>query len=116
LLPAPHLIALLALDARGVRVGELEAATVGYLDEGRQAWLVRAAVSKTRRPRWVALPDDVYALVVGQLSAREDRDSRTPLFPGVPADRLRTAIVRACRDAGVPHFSPHDLRHRRISL
>jgi integrase len=26
------------------------------------------------------------------------------------------AIGRACRDAGVPHFSPHALRHRRISL
>jgi hypothetical protein len=26
------------------------------------------------------------------------------------------AIGRACRDAGVPRFSPHALRHRRISL
>jgi integrase len=26
------------------------------------------------------------------------------------------AIGRACRDAGVPHFSPHSFRHRRISL
>ena len=32
------------------------------------------------------------------------------------ADRLRTAIARACRATGVPVFSPHDLRHRRISL
>ena len=31
-------------------------------------------------------------------------------------DRLRTAIARACRAAGVPVFSPHDLRHRRTSL
>ena len=38
------------------------------------------------------------------------------LFPGVSADRLRTAIARACRASGVPVFSPHDLRHRRISL
>jgi integrase len=26
------------------------------------------------------------------------------------------AIGRACRDAGVPSWSPHGLRHRRISL
>ena len=26
------------------------------------------------------------------------------------------AVGRACRDAGVPASSPHDLRHRRISL
>jgi integrase len=33
-----------------------------------------------------------------------------------PADRLRAAITRACTAAGVPAFTPHDLRHRRISL
>ena len=38
------------------------------------------------------------------------------MFEGVTADRLRTAIARACTAAGVPVFSPHDLRHRRISL
>jgi len=35
---------------------------------------------------------------------------------GVSADRLRTAIACACKASGVPVFSPHDLRHRRISL
>ena len=50
------------------------------------------------------------------LPPRDDRDPKAPLFPGVSADRLRTAIARACRAAGVPVFSPHDLRHRRISL
>lgn len=29
---------------------------------------------------------------------------------------LRADLTRACRRAGVPHFHPHDLRHRRISL
>jgi integrase len=47
-LTVPYLMALLTLDATGVRVGELEAARIGDLDEQRQAWLVRAAVSKTR--------------------------------------------------------------------
>jgi integrase len=26
------------------------------------------------------------------------------------------AVGRACRDAGVPRFGPHALRHRRVSL
>ena len=30
--------------------------------------------------------------------------------------RLRMAIIRACKAAGVPHFTLHDLRHRRVSL
>jgi integrase len=116
LLPTPYLLGLLVLDATGVRIGELEAARVGDLDESRQAWLVRAAVSKTRRARWVELPDDLFRAVVERLPAREDRDPSASLFPSVTADRLRMAILRGCRDAGVPHFSPHALRHRRISL
>jgi integrase len=116
LLPTPYLLGLLTLDATGVRVGELEAARIGDLDEQRRAWLVRAAVSKTRRARWVELPDDLFAAVVERLLAREDRDPAAPLFAGVTADGLRMAIGRACRASGVPHFSPHALRHRRISL
>lgn len=32
------------------------------------------------------------------------------------ARALRTSISKACKATAVPHFSPHDLRHRRISL
>ena len=116
-LKADYMLAALVLDATGVRVGELEAATIGDLDESRATWLVRASVSKTRRARWVELPTDLLEVVVDRLPAREDRDPTAPLFGvGVTGDRLRTAITRACRDAGVPAFSPHALRHRRISL
>jgi integrase len=52
----------------------------------------------------------------GSALAREDRDLSARLFPVVTADWLRTAIARACKVTGVPVFSPHDLRHRRISL
>lgn len=50
------------------------------------------------------------------LCPRDDRTQVRRVFEGVTADRLRTAIGRACVAAGVPGFSPHDLRHRRISL
>jgi integrase len=116
LLSVPYLVGLLVLDATGVRVGELEAARLGDLDETRKAWLVRAAIAKTRRARWVELPPDLFEALLDRLPAREDRDPAAPLFAGATADRLRMAIGRACRDAGVPHFSPHNLRHRRISL
>lgn len=115
-LPTAYMLGLLVLDATGVRVGELEAARIGDLDEHKKAWLVRAAVSKTRRARWVVLPDDLYEAVVERLPKHEDRDPTASLFAGVTSNRLRMAISRACRDAGVPHFSPHALRHRRISL
>jgi integrase len=38
------------------------------------------------------------------------------VFEDITGDRLRTALTRACTAAGVPTFSPHDLRHRRVSL
>jgi integrase len=116
MLAPSYVLGVLVLDATGARIGELEAATIGDLDESRKAWLVRAKVAKTRRARWVELPDDLFAAVVELLPAREDRDMEAPLFPVGSADRLRMAIGRACRDAGVPSWSPHDLRHRRISL
>jgi len=48
--------------------------------------------------------------------AREDRVPDRRVFQGFGGDRFRTAIARACTAAAVPAFSPHDLRHRRISL
>jgi len=51
-----------------------------------------------------------------ELLPRDDRVPERRVFQGFGADRLRTAITRACNAAGVPLFSPHDLRHRRISL
>jgi integrase len=95
MLAVPYLLGLLVLDATGVRVGELEAAKLGDLDEQRKAWLVRAAISKTRRPRWVSLPDDLFDVIVARLPAREDRDPSMALFNEVTADRLRMAITRA---------------------
>ena len=38
------------------------------------------------------------------------------MFPALDPAALRTAITRACTATGTPHWSPHDLRHRRISL
>jgi integrase len=56
----------------------------------------------------------IFAAVV-ELVPRDDRTAERRVL-GFGADRFRTAITRACRAAGVPTFSPHDLRHRRISL
>ena len=54
--------------------------------------------------------------VEASLGPREDRDPEARLFASSGADALRTAIQKACKAAGIPLFSPHDLRHRRISL
>jgi len=74
-----------------------------------------AGVAKTGRARWVAVADVLFEAVTG-LVARDDRVPERPVFQGFGAGRFRTALARACTAAGVPVFSPHDLRHRRVSL
>ena len=115
LLPQRYRLPLLVLDATGMRVGELEALTWGDIDESRQRWRVSQAVAKTGRARWITVHEALFKATL-DLVPRDDRTPDRRVFQGVTADRLRTAITRACTGAGVPAFSPHDLRHRRISL
>jgi len=116
LLPSRYRLPLLVLDATGMRLGELEQLAWGDLDEPRQRWRVSRVASKTRRrARWVGVPPVIFEAVC-HLVPREDRVPERHVFQCFGGDRLRTAVTRACTAAGVPGFSPHDLRHRRISL
>jgi integrase len=118
LMPRRYALAVLVLDATGMRVGELEERALrrADLDEPNSRWRIRRAVEKGRRGRWVSLPPDLFEAVVSTLPPREDRQPDQPVFDGLTQERLRTAIARACKASGTPTWSPHDLRHRRISL
>lgn len=116
LLASVYRLPLLWLDWSGARVASVDSLTVGDYDERDRRVRLRASTTKTRQALWVDLPDVLADALEASLGPREDRDAAAPLFPGVNADRLRTAIARACKASGVPVFSPHDLRHRRISL
>src|SRR5262249_12441884 len=112
LLPSRYRLPALVLDATGMRIGEAEGLTWGDVDEPRQRWRV---TGKGRKVRWVPVPDLLFEAVT-RLVARDDRLPERPVFQGFTGDRFRTALARACTAAGVPAFSPHDLRHRRVSL
>ena len=98
-----------------MRVGELESLTWGDVDETEGRWRVSQAKAKTKSARWVPVPEIVFQAVTDTVP-REDRTLDRPVFVGFGADRFRTAITRGCKAAGVPAFSPHDLRHRRATL
>jgi integrase len=115
LLSPRYRLPLVVLDATRMRLGELEALTWGDVHEPRGRWRVSQVVAKTGRGRWVTPPPVVFAAVT-ELVPRDDRTPERRVFQGFTGDRFRTAISRACTAAGVPAFSPHDLRHRRISL
>jgi integrase len=116
LLPPAYRLPLLWLDWSGARLASVETVRTGDYDELARRVRLRASTTKTRAALWVELPDALADAIEATLPPRDDRDAAAPLFPGVSADRLRTTIARACKAAGVPVFSPHDLRHRRISL
>jgi integrase len=115
LLPSRYRLPLLVLDASGMRLGELEGLTWGDVDEHGERWRVSAAVAKTSRARWVHVPAAVFVAVL-ELCPRDDRTPDRRVFDGFNRDAFRTQLGRVCVAAGVPVFSPHDLRHRRISL
>jgi hypothetical protein len=93
LLPSGHRLPLLFLDWSGARVAAVETLLVGDY-----------------------FPDVLADAVEAELGPREDRDPAARLFADSGANALRTAIGKACAALAIPLFSPHDLRHRRISL
>jgi integrase len=111
-----YVLPLLVIDECGPRVSELETAEVGDVDEHRKAIRVRWTFEKNERYRHLELPDDLFAALLATLPPREDRELEAPLFRGLTDASLRTAIARACKATGTPHFSPHGLRRRRGSL
>ena len=46
----------------------------------------------------------------------EDRGPERKVFIGITEASACQAMSRACRNAKVPHYHPHDLRHRRITI
>jgi integrase len=46
----------------------------------------------------------------------DDRTAEPRVFPGFTPAAARSAMRKACKSAGVPHFHPHDLRHRYASV
>ena len=114
--PAVHRLPLLWLDWSGARVGSVDNLRVSDYDEPLRRVRLRASVSKSRRALWVDLPDELADAIHATLRPREDRDPDARLFAASGSNALRTAIAKACRALAIPLWSPHDLRHRRVSL
>jgi integrase/recombinase XerC len=105
------------LYATGIRVGELCSLNRADVDHARQVVRVFGKGAKER-----AVPFGHPArralnawLRLGR-PAMVNRSSRDALFLGVKGGRLQPTVVRrivadAARAAGLPHTSPHDLRH-----
>jgi hypothetical protein len=65
--------------------------------------------------RWVAVPSRLM-VEVQESCPPDNRTAERRVFPGGSREALRNAMARACKAAGIAHYSPHDLRHRYASV
>lgn len=113
------LLPLAVIEQSAMRVSEPELLEWRDVDVQGCRFRIRAETVKgrrgRRRGRWVGVPPWLMQLVADSCPP-DDRAGERRVFIGFTHDRARKAMERACRAAGLPHFHPHDLRHRRISI
>jgi integrase len=105
------------LEQTAARVSELRAWE--WQDVDVEASRIRSHGVKgrrgTRRVMWREVPPWLMEVLLHSVPP-DDRTPTRKLFPGLNEGSMRDSIGRACRAAGIPFYSPHDLRHRRGSL
>ena len=109
---AKYVLPTVFIEQTGVRVETIETATWGVVDV--TGCRVRVD-EKGGKIRWADIP----RWLMGQFEETcpvEDRLPARRLFPTITTQGLRGAMATACRLGKIPHYHPHDLRHRRASL
>lgn len=109
---------LVTLEQTAMAVGEAHSLEWGDVDVPGCRFRLRQSEVKAQirsRARWVQVPDWLMALI-DETCPVDDRSEQRRVFPGFTPDVAKNVMARACRAAGIPHYHPHDLRHRRVSL
>ena len=114
-LDARHRLPLVVVEQGGLRVGEAVGLRWGDVDAAGSRLRLRRAATKRDKARWVQLPTWLIEAIEATCPL-EDRTPERAVFQGVTADTAYRAMTRACRLAKVPHYHPHDLRHRRLTI
>lgn len=114
-LPRKFWLPVVVLEQTGMRIGEIVSLTWADVDELGCRFRLRKENVKTRKARWVPVPGWLMS-IVADLVPREDRDEARRVFKGLSEAGTRHAMTAACLTAGIPAYTPHQLRHRRGTL
>jgi integrase len=111
------LLVFRVLEATGLRIGEALKVVWGDVDFVSGQLRISSARTKGRTAgrRWLPVPPELLD-EIADLLPLEDRARDRRVFAGLTYGQLGRVLDRACRDAGLADYTPHDLRHRRISL
>ena len=107
-------LAIRTLEQTGMRVSELRDLAWGDVDLVSSRFRIRQGKTRSAR-RWVAVPEWVMAEVRATCPP-DDRTATRRVFPGATRQTIGMAMRNACKTAGIPNYSPHDLRHRYASV
>ena len=108
-------LGLVTLEQTAMRANEAETLEWPDVDVRGNRFRLRAKETKSGRARWVQVPGWLMS-VIADSCPTEDRVAGRRVFRGFTADGAYQAMARACKQAGLPHYHPHDLRHRRASI
>ena len=109
---------LIAIEQTAMTIGETSTLEWQDVDVVGCRFRLRRSQVKGQiksRARWVQVPPWLMS-VIADSCAPEDRLPDRRVFANLSPDVAKNAMARACRTAGIPLYSPHDLRHRRITL
>ncbi|MEJ7793693.1 MAG: site-specific integrase [Gaiellaceae bacterium] len=105
----------MVIEQGALRLGEGVGLTWGDVDRAGLRLRLPRSATKRDRARWVYLPEWLIA-AIQQTCPFDDRTPERHVFQGITEASAYQAMLRACQTAGVPHYHPHDLRHRRITI
>jgi integrase len=107
-------LGLRVLEQTGMRVGELHGLEWRDVDLAESRFRIRQGKTATAR-RWVAVPEWLVEEIAGSCPP-DDRTPERRVLQGFTPDVAKNVMARACKAARIPHFHPHDLRHRYASV
>lgn len=103
------------IEQGGLRLGEAVGLRWADVDAAGLRLRLPRSATKTGTSRWVYLPQWCIDAIEATCPL-EDRVTERRVFGGISEASAYQAMSRACKLARVPHYHPHDLRHRRITI